>query len=57
MWHNKSIDRLLSTHVSNRIAGRLLTMSGLSQIAQVVSNLEHFEVACAELERKVTSIR
>ncbi|KAF8591599.1 exocyst complex subunit Sec15-like protein [Ramaria rubella] len=52
-----AVDRLLTIHVSNRIAERLHTISGLSQVAQVVSNLEHFEVACTELERKVTSIR
>ncbi|KAF8517783.1 exocyst complex subunit Sec15-like-domain-containing protein [Gautieria morchelliformis] len=53
----KAVDRLLTAHISTRIAERLASISGLSQIALVVSNLEHFEIACAELERKVTSIR
>jgi exocyst complex component 6 len=54
---SKAVDRLLTAHVSTRIAERLPSISGLSQIALLVSNLEHFEIACAELERKVTSIR
>lgn len=28
-----------------------------SQVAQIITNLEHFEVACAELERSQTAIR
>ena len=53
----EAVDRLLIAHVSTRIAERLPAVSGLSQIALAVSNIEHFEIACAELERKVTSIR
>jgi len=53
----KVIDRLLTNHISNRIAERLPGISGLSQIAQVVSNLEYFEMVCVELGPKLTSIR
>ena len=31
--------------------------STLSQVAQIITNLEHFEVACAELERSLTALR
>jgi exocyst complex component 6 len=31
--------------------------STLSQVAQIITNLEHFEVACAELEQSVTAFR
>ncbi|KIJ56882.1 hypothetical protein M422DRAFT_218657 [Sphaerobolus stellatus SS14] len=53
----RTIDRLLMGHVNNRIAERLPALSGLSQIAQVVANLEYFESACHVLENKITSIR
>ena len=29
----------------------------LSQIAQIVTNLEHFQIACTELQRSLTSLR
>jgi exocyst complex component 6 len=53
----QSLDSLLAKHVSERIGQRLAGTSTLSQIAQVVTNLEHFQVACTELERSLTSLR
>ncbi|KDQ20586.1 hypothetical protein BOTBODRAFT_26590 [Botryobasidium botryosum FD-172 SS1] len=53
----KSLDRLLIQHVSDNITGRVGRMSNLSQIAQVVTNVEHFEVACAELDIQLTKLR
>ncbi|WWD17361.1 hypothetical protein CI109_101802 [Kwoniella shandongensis] len=53
----KSLDGLLSDHVSKQIARRLQSMSNLSQIAQVVVNLEHFSTACDELEGVLMNLR
>ena len=44
-------------HVSIPIRNRLTSTSTLSQIAQCITNLEHFEVACGELEKSLTSLR
>ncbi|KAH7931199.1 exocyst complex subunit Sec15-like protein [Leucogyrophana mollusca] len=54
---NKSLDNLLSNHVSESVGKRLASTSTLSQIAQIVTNLEHFQVACSELERSLSSLR
>ncbi|KII94938.1 hypothetical protein PLICRDRAFT_120833 [Plicaturopsis crispa FD-325 SS-3] len=54
---SKSLDTLLSAHVSESIGKRLAGTSTLSQIAQIVTNLEHFQIACSELERSLTSLR
>ncbi|OAX44483.1 exocyst complex subunit Sec15-like protein [Rhizopogon vinicolor AM-OR11-026] len=54
---NKSLDRLLSNHISESISKCISSTSTLTQAAQIVSNLEHFEVACSELERSLTSLR
>lgn len=54
---SKSLDTILSNHVSDSIGDRLAKTSTLSQVAQIVTNLEHFEVACSELERSLTSLR
>jgi exocyst complex component 6 len=53
----KSLDRLLVDYVSAPIRARLAATGTLSQIAQVITNLEHFEVACGELEKSLTSLR
>ncbi|GJJ07614.1 hypothetical protein Clacol_001818 [Clathrus columnatus] len=53
----KAVDRLLTSNVSEAIGDRLPKISGLSQLAQVVSNLEYFELCCSELEHHVTSMR
>ncbi|KAJ3554408.1 hypothetical protein NM688_g3127 [Phlebia brevispora] len=54
---SKSLDSLLGTYISESIAKRAEATSNLSQIAQIVSNLEHFQVACADIERSLTNIR
>ncbi|WVN88298.1 uncharacterized protein L203_103503 [Cryptococcus depauperatus CBS 7841] len=53
----KSLDGLLSDHVSKQIANRLQTMSNLSQIAQVVINIGYFSTACDELEAVLMNLR
>ncbi|KAH8113224.1 exocyst complex component, sec15 subunit [Phellopilus nigrolimitatus] len=53
----KSLDRLLANHVSQPLQSRLPGISTLSQIAQIIANLEHFEIACSELEKSLTSLR
>ncbi|KAH8830374.1 rsec15 [Flagelloscypha sp. PMI_526] len=52
-----SLDNLLKTHISEAINKRLTTTSNLLQLAPIVTNLEHFEVGCSELERSLTSLR
>ncbi|GBE80029.1 hypothetical protein SCP_0212310 [Sparassis crispa] len=54
---SKSLDTILTAYISESIARRAQSTSNLSQITQIVTNLEHFEVACAELERSLTNIR
>ncbi|TCD69836.1 hypothetical protein EIP91_005913 [Steccherinum ochraceum] len=54
---SKSLDNLLSDYISKSIAQKAETTSNLSQIAQIVTNLEHLDVACGELERSLTNIR
>jgi hypothetical protein len=53
----KSLDGLLTDHVSRQMAQRVKVMSNLSQIAQVVVNTEHFLVACDELETVLMGLR
>ncbi|BEI79982.1 hypothetical protein CcaverHIS002_0105110 [Cutaneotrichosporon cavernicola] len=53
----KSLDGLLTDHVSKQMAQRVKIMSNLSQIAQVVVNTEHFLVACDELETVLMGLR
>ena len=63
VWHlnsnhaPQSLDLLLTKHISDNIATRLGTSSTLSQIAQIVTNLEYFEVACGEIEQSLASLR
>ncbi|KAF9821285.1 hypothetical protein IEO21_00893 [Rhodonia placenta] len=54
---SKSLDTILATFISENIARRAQNTSNLSQIAQIITNLEHFQVACSELERSLTNIR
>ncbi|KAJ6598867.1 rsec15 [Mycena vulgaris] len=54
---NKSLDDLLHNHISQTIGKRLAGTSTLSQIAQIVTNLEHFQVACVELQRSLNNLR
>lgn len=53
----QSLDLLLTKHISENIATRLRTSSTLSQIAQIVTNLEYFDVACGEIEQSLASLR
>lgn len=53
----QSLDNFLANHVSETIGQRLAQTSTLSQIAQIVTNLEHFQVACPELERTLNNLR
>ncbi|KAF8076584.1 rsec15 [Lyophyllum atratum] len=54
---SKSLDSLLIEHISEPIGKRLAGTSTLSQIAQIVTNLEYFQAACSELERSLTNLR
>ncbi|KAL7412016.1 putative exocyst complex subunit Sec15 [Mrakia frigida] len=53
----KALDNILIHHVSENIAKMLKTMNNLSQIAQVVVNIEHFRTACTELEIVLMNLR
>ncbi|KAH7887589.1 exocyst complex subunit Sec15-like-domain-containing protein [Phlebopus sp. FC_14] len=54
---SRSLDKLLSTHISDSFSRRIGSTSSLSQIAQIVTNMEYFETASAELERSLTNLR
>ncbi|KAI0824715.1 rsec15 [Trametes gibbosa] len=54
---SKSLDTILATYISESVAKRAQSTNNLSQLAQIVTNLEHFEIACSELERSLTNIR
>ncbi|KAF7332249.1 Rsec15 protein [Mycena kentingensis (nom. inval.)] len=54
---SKSLDNLLINHISKTIGQRLGVLSTLTQIAQIVTNLEHFQVTCSELQRSLTNLR
>ncbi|CAK5275482.1 unnamed protein product [Mycena citricolor] len=54
---SKSLDSLLINHISETVGTRLASTATLTQIAQIVTNLEHFQVACAELQRSLTNLR
>ncbi|KAJ3860246.1 MAG: rsec15 [Lentinula lateritia] len=54
---SKSLDNLLINHICSSINNRLAETTNLSQLAQIVTNAEHFQVACEELERSLTSLR
>jgi len=53
----QSLDTILSEYISDSYRGNLTKTSTLSQVAQIITNLEHFEVASAELERSLTALR
>ncbi|KAG6854896.1 hypothetical protein C0991_012086 [Blastosporella zonata] len=54
---SKSLDKLLIEHISEPVGKRLAGTATLSQIAQIVTNLEYFQEACSELERSLSSLR
>ncbi len=53
----QSLDTILTTYISESLAKRAQSTANVSQIAQIITNLEHFEISCAELERSLTNIR
>ncbi|KIY74221.1 exocyst complex subunit Sec15-like protein, partial [Cylindrobasidium torrendii FP15055 ss-10] len=53
----QSLDSLITQNISSSIGKRLANTSTLTQVAQIVTNLEHFQVACTELERSLTNLR
>ena len=53
----QSLNTLLADYISKSMAQRAEATSNLTQIAQIVTNLEHLQVACVELERALTNIR
>ncbi|KAF9520715.1 hypothetical protein BS47DRAFT_1323341 [Hydnum rufescens UP504] len=52
-----ALDGLLTHHLSEKIAARLPSTTTLFQAAQIITNVEHFLVACAELEEQLTKLR
>ncbi|RKF60779.1 Exocyst complex component sec15 [Erysiphe neolycopersici] len=52
----RSLDLLLSENVCNSLVERL-SVQYLSQIVQILINLEHFETACLELEQLLMAAR
>ncbi|KAH6915073.1 rsec15 [Coprinopsis sp. MPI-PUGE-AT-0042] len=54
---SKSLDNLLIQHISEAIAQRSTATENLTQIAQIITNLEHFQGSCKELERSLTNLR
>ncbi|KAF8165519.1 exocyst complex component, sec15 subunit [Crassisporium funariophilum] len=54
---SKSLDSLLAKSISETIGQRLAGTQTATQIAQIITNLEHFQVACTELERSLTNLR
>lgn len=54
---SRYLDKLLLNHIGASISKRLAGTSALSQIAQVVTNLELFAKGCSELARYPTNLR
>ena len=54
--YSKSLDELLSENVC-RSLGERLSSQYLGQIVQILINLEHFEIACGELEQLLVAAR
>ncbi|KAG8761483.1 hypothetical protein FRC14_003896 [Serendipita sp. 396] len=52
-----SLDRLMTRHISDKIVAKLNQSQGLSQISQIVTTLEYFEMACGEIEQNLASLR
>jgi len=53
----QSLDSLLKKSIGETIGQRLTNTQNPTQIAQIMANLEHFQVACGELERSLTNLR
>ncbi|TEB35768.1 rsec15 [Coprinellus micaceus] len=54
---SNSLDNLLIKHISEAIGQRLISSTTLTQIAQIITNLEHFQASCSELQRSLTNLR
>ncbi|PPR04050.1 hypothetical protein CVT24_010625 [Panaeolus cyanescens] len=54
---SRSLDSLLIKSISESISQRLAGTQNLNQLAQIITNLEHFQLACSELERSLTNLR
>lgn len=54
---SQSLDSLLEKSVGQSIGQRLASTQNPTQIAQIITNLEHFQVACGELGRSLTNLR
>jgi hypothetical protein len=48
---------MMTKHIAEKITAKLKGMTGLSQIVQIVKNVEHFEIACNEIEQNLASLR
>lgn len=55
-FNTQSLDELLSEKVCRSLVERLSSQY-LGQIVQILINLEHFEVACQELEQLLVAAR
>ncbi|XP_006460327.1 hypothetical protein AGABI2DRAFT_184813 [Agaricus bisporus var. bisporus H97] len=53
----KSLDNLFIKGIGETIVQQLATTTTVPQIAQIVTNVEHFQIASQELERALTSLR
>lgn len=53
----QSLDDLFIRSIGETIVQRLANTTTVPQIAQLVTNVEHFQAACQELERTLTSLR
>ncbi|KAF9472959.1 exocyst complex component, sec15 subunit [Pholiota conissans] len=54
---SRSLDSLLEKSVGQSISQRLAGTQNPTQIAQIITNLEYFQVACTELGRSLTNLR
>ncbi|KAG6903461.1 hypothetical protein C0995_005484 [Termitomyces sp. Mi166 len=54
---NKVIHLVIDTSHNEAIGKRLESLSTLSQVAQIVTNLEYFQALCLELERSLINLQ
>ncbi|KAG9043424.1 hypothetical protein FS837_009637 [Tulasnella sp. UAMH 9824] len=54
---SKALDQLLTRHVSENMTTRLTSARNISQIAQLITNVEHFQAACTVLEEQLMKLR
>ncbi|KAG8865136.1 hypothetical protein FRB96_000025 [Tulasnella sp. 330] len=53
----KALDQLLTKHVSENIAHHLSSTRNVSQVAQVLTNIEYFQETCTILEEQLMKLR